>query len=518
MVQTDNLHSESAEAALSLQPQKLGPQTATVHSATTTSLSSEPDTVKLLGEESPVETTRSPEDSTIVNVPTNAISIYDLYTTRKSFVLLLVAAVGCLQMPLADTVYFPSLYIIAQDFHTSNGVVALTIALFMLLVGISSLFWGPAADKYGRKKVLLAASVAYIIFNIVCLFSPNIIVLIVFRAFQGASVSAFLMGSVVVMDVYPLDRRGAALGLFNIPMFVGPILGPVVGGLLGEAFGWRSTFILLIIVSVLVMLALIFLLPETHHWYALRHIKKNKKDVVILEAPSIEATPPTFMKPWKTLAIVFKPHISPYLAVSCIEFGAFYGSLTLFSPVMALPPYNYPQIIIGLLYIPMGFGAMFASIYGGRITDWSGLRYPTVPEGRMYASLIISALTFPPGVLIYGWCLEYRVHVAAILVSMFIMGFGCMVYFPSVMAYVGGVNQAEAAAASSAMFCAVLVSAGISAEVVVFIAEAINFGPLACLFVAIFVVPTAVSFWLINRKIAKSQKDAPQKQVTASHA
>jgi len=320
---------------------------------------------------------------------------------------------------------------------------------------------------------------------------------------QGAGGSAFLLGSVVVMDVYPLERRGAALGLFNIPMFIGPILGPVVGGVLGEAWGWRSTFLFLIVVAVLIGLAIIVFLPETHHWYVVRRVKKSNQGLSILETATIEASPPVFMSPWRTLMLAFKSNTSPYLAVSCIEFGAFYGSLTLFSPAMAQPPYSYNQIDIGLLYIPMGVGAMCASIFGGRITDWSGLRYPAVPEGRMYASLILSALTFPPGILIYGWCLQFHIHVGAILAAMFIMGFGCMVYFPSVMAYVGGINQAEAAAASAAMFFTVLVSAGVSSELVVYIVQAINFGPMASLFLAIWIVPTVISWWLIHRKISR---------------
>lgn len=317
--------------------------------------------------------------------------------------------------------------------------------------------------------------------------------------------SAFLLGSVVVVDIYPLNKRGAALGLFNIPMFVGPILGPVVGGALAQQWGWRSTFLLLIVVAALIFFAILFFLPETHHWYALRRHKKSGEEIVIVEAESIEATSPIFLSPLKALLLAFKPHISPYLAVSCIEFGSFYGAMTLFSPVMAQPPYSYDQVTIGLLYIPMGIGAMFASIYGGRITDWSGERYPHVSEGRMFASLVLTIVVFPIGILMYGWCLEFGLHIATILVSMFLMGFGCMVYFPSVMAYVGGINQSEAAATSAALFCAVLVSAGICSEVVVYIAEAINFGPMTCLFAALWIVPTAISFLLIFHKIRREE-------------
>eukprot|EP01112_Ceratiomyxa_fruticulosa_P008362 TRINITY_DN2168_c0_g1_i4.p1 TRINITY_DN2168_c0_g1~~TRINITY_DN2168_c0_g1_i4.p1 ORF type:complete len:530 (-),score=95.64 TRINITY_DN2168_c0_g1_i4:191-1780(-) len=443
------------------------------------------------------------------------MSIYDLYSKKKSTLLLLISALGCLQMPLADTIYFPSLKNVADDFNTSMGVVALTIALFMFLVGVASLVWGPAADYFGRKKTFIVSFIGYLGCNVVCMLAPSVVVLIIFRAFQGAFISAFLtVCCSVIADVYPLERRGAALGMFSIPLNVGPIVGPILGGVLGYSKGWRSTFLLLIVLGAALFVVIIAIVPETHQWYVLRRL--NKKDPIrrsrIIEASEITSQDPVFMSPVKTFLLAFKPYVSPYLAVCCMEFGAFYGALTLFSPVMASPPYNYNQSIIGVLYIPMGVGAMIAAIIGGRISDWSAMR-STVPEARMYYNIIVSSAAFLPGIMIYGWCIQYQTNIAAILISMFFMGFGCNSYFPSVLAYVGGVNQKEAAAASASMFCVVLVSGGIASEVVVFIAAAINYGPLACFLVGLWIIPTVISLIIIKRKMIKAESEAEQKTV-----
>jgi len=90
------------------------------------------------------------------------------------------------------------------------------------------------------------------------------------------------------------------------------------------------------------------------------------------------------------------------------------------------------------------------------------------------------------------------------------MGFGCNSYFPSVLAYVGGVNQKEAASASASMFCVVLVSGGVASEVVVFIAAAIGFGPLACFLVGLWLIPTFVSLIIIKRKMTKAKNEENQ--------
>jgi DHA1 family bicyclomycin/chloramphenicol resistance-like MFS transporter len=70
--------------------------------------------------------------------------------------------------------------------------VALSVSIYMFMVGLASLVWGPASDKYGRKIIYIAASIFFIATSIVCIFSPNIGVLVAFRALQGiAGVDVF---------------------------------------------------------------------------------------------------------------------------------------------------------------------------------------------------------------------------------------------------------------------------------------------------------------------------------------
>ena len=66
-----------------------------------------------------------------------------------------------------------------------------------------------------------------------------------FPFWVGAVAAYFSIGGGVVADVFPPEERGAASGLFMIPLLVGPIVGPLLGGGLAQAFGWRSTFICL---------------------------------------------------------------------------------------------------------------------------------------------------------------------------------------------------------------------------------------------------------------------------------
>lgn len=76
---------------------------------------------------------------------------------------------------------------IKEDLNTSEALVAASVAIYMFMVGIGALFCGPISDRFGRKQVYLAFSIAFLATSIVCIFAPNISVLVAFRALQGFS-------------------------------------------------------------------------------------------------------------------------------------------------------------------------------------------------------------------------------------------------------------------------------------------------------------------------------------------
>eukprot|EP00026_Physarum_polycephalum_P007174 Phypoly_transcript_07231.p1 GENE.Phypoly_transcript_07231~~Phypoly_transcript_07231.p1 ORF type:complete len:483 (+),score=54.48 Phypoly_transcript_07231:159-1607(+) len=441
-------------------------------------------------------------------------TIYSVHSERK-WVYLIVASIGCLQMPFSDTIYLPALASIQDHFHTTQGVVALSVALFMFMVGVSALVWGPASDYFGRVKVLYVGTVGYIAMNIVCLLAPSILILIIFRALQGAAVSVYLVvGSAIIADIFYPTERGFALGIFTIPMLVGPVLGPIIGGFMSGAKGWRSTFLLLIVLAVITAIGMIFFLRETHQYHTLRKVeKKNPTRAAAVQDYTQLKTPPVFISPLKSLQMSFYARFSPYIAVVAMQFGAFYACLTLFSPVMSAPPYSYADGIIGLLYIPSGVGSLIAAIVGGKLSDISGAKYKA-PEARMLYTLILSMIFVIPGMQIYGWCMKEKTNLAGILVGHFILGFANAVYFPSVLAYLSSQKQSIAAAANSACLCWQFVAAGVATEVTVYIVDAIDFGYLAVLLNGVLFLAQVITLVIIIHKIRLAEA-APTKDAAA---
>src|SRR5690242_16275308 len=57
-------------------------------------------------------------------------------------------------------------------------------------------------------------------------------------------------------------------------MLIGPVIAPIIGGVLSQSFGWRSTFVLLAILTVPVFIITFFTVPETHQYFVLQRIEE----------------------------------------------------------------------------------------------------------------------------------------------------------------------------------------------------------------------------------------------------
>ena len=131
-------------------------------------------------------------------------------------------------------------------------VYTITSAIFVLP-------FGRLADIYGRKKVMLAGLVVFIVTSLLCALAPNGNMLIVFRALQGVGAAMSYSVSVALLtSAHPAEERGKVLGINVAAVYLGLSLGPTIGGVLTHNLGWRSIFILSVIMT-LIAIALILI-------------------------------------------------------------------------------------------------------------------------------------------------------------------------------------------------------------------------------------------------------------------
>jgi DHA1 family bicyclomycin/chloramphenicol resistance-like MFS transporter len=162
--------------------------------------------------------------------------------------------------------YVPSLPDIGRALHAPTAQVQLTISSYLLGFAAGQILYGPISDRFGRKPVLLVALTIYGIGTLICATAQSIETLAALRFVQAlGGAGAIVLARAVVRDLYSGVRAGRELSLMGSIQAFAPIVAPVIGGLLQTAFGWRASFILLMIFAVLIGSATARLLPETLH-------------------------------------------------------------------------------------------------------------------------------------------------------------------------------------------------------------------------------------------------------------
>lgn len=166
--------------------------------------------------------------------------------------------------PLAIDMYLPAFPAIASDLHTTEGNVERTLASYLLGMALAQLFYGPIADRFGRKLPLIFGLALFSIASFAVSFSHDIEHLMWWRiaqAFGGAA--GAVIPRAVIRD--QLDTRDAAKALSLIMLIMGatPILAPIIGGQILVFAHWRVIFYVITLCGALLLLSAAFFMRET---------------------------------------------------------------------------------------------------------------------------------------------------------------------------------------------------------------------------------------------------------------
>lgn len=177
-----------------------------------------------------------------------------------TFLLAAMTAIG----PATMDIYLASLPHIGQAMNASTGQVQLTLSLYLVGFALGQIFYGPLSDDRGRRPMLLAGFILYIAATAVCMLAPTIETLIVARIFQGLGAAGpIIIARSMVRDLHSGSEAARQLGLMSAIQGVAPICAPIAGGFLQAAFGWRSNFVVLELIGVILFVVALTLLPET---------------------------------------------------------------------------------------------------------------------------------------------------------------------------------------------------------------------------------------------------------------
>lgn len=140
----------------------------------------------------------------------------------------LIALEGGLTQPPGPNYIVPDT--VVAEFAIILGIM---MAAFMGTRTIMARFWGGLSDERGRKPLLMAGLIGYMILLVLFGMAQNWIHLLIVRALQGVvSAAVWPVAEAALMDIVGIERRGEALGLYMMVSSMGFIIGPGIGGLL----------------------------------------------------------------------------------------------------------------------------------------------------------------------------------------------------------------------------------------------------------------------------------------------
>ena len=167
-------------------------------------------------------------------------------------------------VPLAINLYLPALPEIALALGVDVPRIQVSLGVFLLGLGLGQFAGAPIADLYGRRSSALTGMAIFAIGTSGILFSGSFEPFIVFRALQGLGAGvAFVNIGAVVGDLFERQHGARMLGAISAVQAVPRLIGPVSGAALAMAFGWQSTFLLLLLYCLAVGCVLWLWLPET---------------------------------------------------------------------------------------------------------------------------------------------------------------------------------------------------------------------------------------------------------------
>jgi MFS transporter, DHA2 family, multidrug resistance protein len=185
------------------------------------------------------------------------------HSARKWWALVAIAA-SVLVVGLDLTVLNLALPTISGDLHASTSDLQWILDSYSLVLAAVMLPAGLLGDRFGRKKVLLAALVLFGASSAACAYATSVGELIAARAALGIGAAAIFPLSLAVIPVlFTQEERQKAIALVASATFISFPIGPIVGGYLLDHFWWGSVFLINVPVVVLALVAVVLLLPES---------------------------------------------------------------------------------------------------------------------------------------------------------------------------------------------------------------------------------------------------------------
>ncbi|KAJ7808993.1 MFS polyamine transporter [Mycena olivaceomarginata] len=339
---------------------------------------------------------------------------------------------------------------IDADLGNSREVGDLITSMFLLGYVLGPLFWGPGSELLGRRPIFIFTMSIYTILHLGLALAKDVQTILVMRFLGGFfGVAPPVNAGGLIADIWNAEKRGTAVSLFTLGVFVGPVAGPLVSGyMLESGTGWRWVFWVMMIFSGIMAVLTIFLVPETYAPVILYKKVKALRKADPVENKNLFAA--YEKQDWSIGGVInrtlFRPfhmlYVEPTLFLITIYISVVYG--VLYALFQAFPiifaKRNFTIGQDGLVFLSVGIGCALGTavdMYLARntptlIKTWRG--FPP-PEERLKGAMV-GCTSFVIGIFWLGWSGQYGgVPWYVPAMSGVVLGFSVCIIFISFLSY-----------------------------------------------------------------------------------
>ncbi|MEB7891475.1 MFS transporter [Hafnia alvei] len=254
---------------------------------------------------------------------------------------------------------------IAKAFNVGMEEVTLAILLTLAVRPIGALLFGRAAEKYGRRPILMVNILFFSIFELFSAAAPSLTMFLVLRVLYGVAMGGIWgVASSLAMETIPDRSRGLMSGIFQAGYPFGYLLAAVVYGSLFEIVGWRGLFVIGAI-PIILLPFIYFKVPESPVWLAARERKESTALLPVLKSH------------WK---------LCIYLVLLMAAFNFFSHGTQDMYPAFLKIQHGFDPKTVSIIAISYNIASIIGGVFFGVLSE---------KIGRKKAIIIAAALALP---------------------------------------------------------------------------------------------------------------------------
>ncbi|KAL3428698.1 MFS transporter [Aspergillus tetrazonus] len=384
---------------------------------------------------------------------------FSVFTVGEKRAIVSVGSLAAFFSPLSSGICFPALDTVSKALSVSTTKVNLTVTTYLILQGIAPMLIAGFSDTAGRRPAYIICFTIYLAANLGLGLQNNYAALLVLRCVQSAGSSGTVaLANGLVGDMITSAERGSYIAFASLGSMLGPSLSPIIGGLISQYLDWHWLFWFLLVLSGVFFLLLFLFLPETCRKVVgdgsippppmnssvsdcIRNRRRKKRGQIVSQERIVEARRTykfRFPSPLPTLKVITDLETGAILFVAGLMYSGFYAIMT-GATASFHSVYKLNNIQTALMYLPLGVGVIISAFTTGRLVDYNYRRHAKragMPVVRTKAQDLSNfnierarlEMTLPAYYLslvcmvVYGWVLGRRVHLAAPVVLMFLSG------------------------------------------------------------------------------------------------